>query len=158
MFGRALKTGNSTPRRWPWVWGLLLLCWLGLGGPGWAVSLGDPLPEWAQPMPVGRQRLRGVEQYRGQEQIRAYGNEAGRVFWIQIHSHSNLPPDYREYLGEYQHFPVEVVEVVPLRARRLRFRQGNRSAEWQVVGMSGRFQAEAISRDLAPPGLFGDPS
>jgi len=45
-----------------------------------------------------------------------------------------------------------------LRARRLRFRQGNRSAEWQVVGMSGRFQAEAISRDLAPPGLFGDPS
>jgi hypothetical protein len=99
-----------------------------------------------------------VEQCRGQEQIRAYGNEAGRVFWIQIHSHSNLPPDYREYLGEYQHFPVEVVEVVPLRARRLRFRQGNRSAEWQVVGMSGRFQAEAISRDLAPPGLFGDPS
>ncbi|HIK19723.1 MAG TPA: hypothetical protein IGR15_01380 [Synechococcus sp. M44_DOE_062] len=150
MVGRGLKTGNSRLRRWPWVWGLLLLCWLGLGGPGWAVSLGDPLPEWAQPMQVGRQRLRGVEQYRGQDQIRAYGNEAGRVFWIQIRSHSELPPDYREYLGEYQHFPVEVVEVVPLRARRLCFRQGDRSAEWQVVGMSGRFQAEAISEDLAP--------
>lgn len=154
MFGRALKTGNSTPRRWPWVWGLLLLCWLGLGGPGWAVSLGDPLPEWAQPMPVGRQRLRGVEQYRGQEQIRAYGNQAGRVFWIQIESSADLPPDPRQYLGEYQAFPAEVLQVVPLRAQRLRFQQGNRSAEWQVVGMSGHFEAEAFSYDLAPPKLF----
>jgi len=154
MFGREGILGNQKAGRWLWVWGLLLLCWLGLSGPGWAVSLGDPLPEWAKPLQVGRQRWRGIEQYQGQEQIRAYGNAAGRVFWIQIESSADLPPDYREYLGEYQAFPAEVIQVVPLRARRLRFRQGNRSAEWQVVGMSGHFEAEAFSYDLAPPELF----
>lgn len=149
MFGRALKSGNRRSHRWPWVCGLLLLCWLGLCGPAWAVSLGDPLPEWAKSMQVGRQRLRGVEHYQGQEQIRAYGNQAGRVFWIQIESSADLPPDPRQYLGEYQAFPAEVIQVVPLRAQRLRFQQGNRSAEWQVVGMSGHFEAEAFSHDLA---------
>ncbi len=142
------------PRCWLWVWVLLLLGWLGLGGPAWSISLGDPLPEWAKSMQVGRQRLRGVEQYQGQEQIRAYGNQAGRVFWIQIESSADLPPDPRQYLGEYQAFPAEVIQVVPLRAQQLRFRQGNRSAEWQVVGMSGHFEAEAFSYDLAPPELF----
>ncbi len=137
-------------RNFAWGLGLLLLCWLGLSGPGWAVSLGDPLPEWAEPMSVGRQQVRGIEQYQGREQIRAYGNEAGQVFWIQINSQSDLPPDYRDYLGEYQQFPPQVVQVVPLRARTVRFSQGNRSAEWRVAGMSGQFQAEAISEDLAP--------
>jgi hypothetical protein len=101
-------------------------------------------------MSVGRQQVRGIEQYQGREQIRAYGNEAGQVFWIQINSQSDLPPDYRDYLGEYQQFPPQVVQVVPLRARTVRFSQGNRSAEWRVAGMSGQFQAEAISEDLAP--------
>ena len=142
------------PRCWLWLWVLLLLGWLGLGGPAWSISLGDPLPEWAKSMQVGRQRLRGLEHYQGQEQIRAYGNRAGRVFWIQIESSADLPPDPRQYLGEYQAFPAEVIQVVPLRAQRLRFCQGNRSAEWQVVGMSGHFEAEAFSYDLAPPELF----
>lgn len=144
-WGKVLRTASTI--------GLVLIGWLGLSVAGWALSLGDPLPEWAEPMVVGRQQVRGVEHYQGQDQIRAYGNEAGQVFWIQISSQSDLPPDYREYLGEYQHFPPQVVEVVPLRARTLRFRQGTRSAEWRVMGMSGQFQAEAISQDLAPIGL-----
>ncbi|MEN9223292.1 MAG: hypothetical protein Q6M04_12730 [Thermostichus sp. BF3_bins_97] len=150
-YGIPSKVFNS--RSWLWGLWLLLACWWGWALPGWAVSLGDPLPEWAEPMGVGRQQVRGIEQYQGQEQIRAYGNEAGQVFWIQINSQSDLPPDYRAYLGEYQQFPPQVVEVVPLRARILRFSQGNRSAEWRVVGMSGGFQAEAISQDLAPAAL-----
>ncbi|MFS8884937.1 hypothetical protein [Synechococcus sp. H70.2] len=154
MFAQEGIPARRRPRCWPWVWVLLLLGWLGLGGPAWSISLGDPLPEWAKSMQVGRQRLRGVEHYQGQEQIRAYGNQAGRVFWIQIESSADLPPDPRQYLGEYQAFPAEVIQVVPLRAQRLRFRQGNRSAEWQVVGMSGHFEAEAFSYDLAPPELF----
>ncbi|MEN9242657.1 MAG: hypothetical protein Q6K55_10245 [Thermostichus sp. DG02_3_bins_51] len=135
------------------VAGWVLLSWLGLSLPGWGISLGDPLPEWAKPISVGRQQVRVVEYSQGRDQIRAYGNEAGRVFWIQISSQADLPPDYRDYLGEYQQFPPQVVEVVPLRARTLRFRQGERSAEWRVMGMSGQFQAEAISQDLAPNGL-----
>ncbi|MCJ2542372.1 hypothetical protein [Thermostichus vulcanus] len=151
--GSRFLPGEKRLSRWlAWI-GWLLIGWLGLSMPVWALSLGDPLPEWAKPMPVGRQQVRGVEHDQGQDQIRAYGNEAGQVFWIQIQSRSDLPPDYREYLGEYQQFPPQVVEVVPLRARTLRFRQGSRSAEWRVMGMSGQFQAEAISQDLAPRGF-----
>lgn len=135
------------------VAGWVLIGWLGLSLPGWGISLGDPLPEWAKPTSVGRQQVRVIEHYQGQDQIRAYGNEAGQVFWIQISSQADLPPSYQDYLGVYQEFPPQVVEVVPLRARTLRFRQGDRSAEWRVMGMSGQFQAEAVSQDLAPTGL-----
>lgn len=126
MFGRALKSGNRRSHRWPWVCGLLLLCWLGLCGPAWAVSLGDPLPEWAKSMQVGRQRLRGVEHYQGQEQIRAYGNQAGRVFWIQIESSADLPPDPRQYLGSTRRFQP-------------------RSSRWCPCGRSGCASAKEIA-------------
>jgi hypothetical protein len=80
-------------------------------------------------------------------------NPADRVFRIQIKSTAETPPDPILFLGEYANFPAETVTVIPLRGKVVHYQQGDRTAEWSVVGMSGSFSAQATSLDLTPSEL-----
>lgn len=140
-------------------WGVLLLVaalWIILGSqPAQAISLGDNLSD---PALAGMERLRvgrGSRRYPAvhrrvdQADITAFANDQNQVFRIEIHSQADLPPDPADFVGEYGQFGSQE-ELIPLRARIVRYQEGNRWAEWVVYGMSGDFEAVAVSYDLAP--------
>ncbi len=125
--------------------------------PAEAISLGDNLSDPAlaamERLTVARgsRRYPAVHRQFDQSDITAFANDQNQVFRIEIHSQADLPPDPADFVGEYGQFGSQE-ELIPLRARIVRYREGNRLAEWVVYGMSGHFEAVAVSYDLAPEG------
>ncbi len=143
-------------------WGVLLtiaMLSIMLGSlPAKAISLGDNLADPAlatlERLTVGRgsRRYPAVHRQVDQSEITAFANDQNQVFRIEIHSQADLPPDPADFVGEYSQFGYQE-ELIPLRARIVRYQEGNRLAEWVVYGMSGDFEAVAVSYDLAPEDL-----
>lgn len=141
-------------------WGVLLvvaMLSITLGSiPAQAISLGDNLGDLAldtmEQLTVGRGSRRVVHRQIDQSDITAFANDQNQVFRIEIHSQADLPPNPADFVGEYSQFGYQE-ELIPLRARIVRYREGNRLAEWVVYGMSGDFEAVAVSYDLAPEDL-----
>ncbi|MDX2272327.1 MAG: hypothetical protein NW237_10330 [Cyanobacteriota bacterium] len=133
-----------------------------LGGVGMgaeAIGLGDdlsgttPSQWWRQ----GDKSYPVVELSTDREAVTAVANSEQKVFQIQVQSTADLPPDPANYLGSYAGLAAEVVGIVPLRGKTLRYSEGSRTAVWTVYGMSGNFVAQATSLDLAPPELVTSP-
>ncbi len=130
----------------------ILAVQFGFGSPAWAIKLGDYVEPEAVSLQVRQadQTYNAIQETVGPDSITAMMNEDNQVFAIQIRSTAQAAPDPLDYLGEYADFTEEVISVIPLRGRVVRYSKGDQVAEWSTYGMSGSFSAQAISYDLAP--------
>ncbi|NJL98027.1 MAG: hypothetical protein HC924_03985 [Synechococcaceae cyanobacterium SM2_3_2] len=136
--------------------GLLLLTALMMLGaqPAMAIALGDDVSQLSDPMMErlaverGSQVVQALHRRSAEGDLTAFVNGNNQVFRIEIQSQADLPPNPADYVGPYGEF-VSQEELIPLRGRIVRYQEGNRLAEWVVYGMSGDFNAQAVSFDLA---------